>query len=106
MIEITYYRKTHRVTVKGHAGSAEEGKDLVCAGVTALCYTLGLNVQELAKSKHVRRPKVKLWKGMADIACDPVHEMQAVVTAIFDSMAMGLEYIAANNPLYARYEIK
>lgn len=106
MIEITYYRKQHRVTVKGHSGSDEEGKDLVCAAVTALCYTLALNVEQLARAKHIRRPRVKLWKGMADITCSPVHDMGAIVTVVFDSIAMGLEYIAGNNPQYARYEIK
>ena len=31
MIHAVYYKKYHRVTVKGHAHSAEKGRDLVCA---------------------------------------------------------------------------
>ena len=47
MIEIVYYKNHNRLTITGHAQSGEPGKDLVCAGVTTLVYTLASNVQEL-----------------------------------------------------------
>ena len=105
MIEIKYYRKAHRLTVTGHAASAEKGKDLVCAGVTALVYTMALNVQQMTASKNIRRPLVFLGEGRADISCSPVHGMGAIVTVIFDTVAMGLEYIAENNPEYVSYKV-
>ena len=36
MIHATYYRKYNRLTVTGHAGSAEHGHDLVCASASML----------------------------------------------------------------------
>ena len=40
-----------RITVSGHAGFAEAGKDIVCAGVTALTQTLIRALEGLTKDK-------------------------------------------------------
>ena len=47
MIHAVYYKKYHRVTVKGHAHSAEKGRDLVCAAASMLVSTLAANVAQL-----------------------------------------------------------
>ena len=42
MIRINYCREEdrHRLTVDGHAGYAEHGRDIVCAGVSAISFAL------------------------------------------------------------------
>ena len=40
MIDISCDRKNLTLTIAGHAGYAEKGKDIVCAAVTALACTL------------------------------------------------------------------
>jgi uncharacterized protein YsxB (DUF464 family) len=42
MIRINYCRDVdwHRLSVTGHAGYAEAGKDIVCAGVSAITFAL------------------------------------------------------------------
>lgn len=42
MIRINYCRTgdRHRLAVEGHAGQAEHGKDIVCAGVSAVSFAL------------------------------------------------------------------
>lgn len=40
MIQITYNRKVGVIYAQGHAGWATEGKDIVCAGVSATLDTL------------------------------------------------------------------
>ena len=47
MVVIDYNRQFPRVTVKGHAGTAPAGQDLVCAAVSTLTYTLAENVAQL-----------------------------------------------------------
>lgn len=39
------------IKVSGHANYAEEGKDVVCAGVTALTQTLVKSIEDLAEDK-------------------------------------------------------
>lgn len=45
MIEIS--RHPGGITVKGHAGCAEPGKDIVCAAVSTLAQTLAVSLEKL-----------------------------------------------------------
>ena len=45
MIEITH--ANGNITITGHAGYAEHGKDIVCSGVSALVQTLIVAIPEL-----------------------------------------------------------
>lgn len=106
MIKIVYYRDYHRVTAEGHARSAEEGRDLVCASVSSLIYTLGINVERLSDNGMVRCEALKTESGEAEISCTPKHNMRHVVTLIFDTVCAGLECLAAQYPQYVSYEIR
>ena len=46
MIEVRI--RPERIEISGHAGYAEPGKDIVCAGVTALMQTLIQSIKDLA----------------------------------------------------------
>ena len=52
-----------RITVSGHAGFAETGKDIVCAGVTALIQTLIKSASDLTEDKI----EYEISPGRADI---------------------------------------
>lgn len=52
-----------RITVSGHAGYAEAGKDIVCAGVTALIQTLIKSIGDLTEDKI----EYEISPGRADI---------------------------------------
>lgn len=105
MIEITYYKRHNRVTITGHALAGEPGKDLVCAGVTALAYTLATNVQNLEGTGLVKSMQVELEPGEAEICCCPVSSMRSTVKLIFTTICMGLEQMALAHPDYVRYEV-
>ena len=49
MIEI--HREENRLTVKGHTGYAEPGKDIVCAAVSVLAQNLIQSIEELTPDK-------------------------------------------------------
>lgn len=49
MIKITRTRQS--ITIQGHANYAEQGKDIVCAGVSALAQTLIYSLEELTQDK-------------------------------------------------------
>lgn len=105
MIEVTYYREHSRVTVKGHAHSDEPGKDLVCAGVSALAFTLAENVGHMQQSGYVRDVTVKMDPGDCEIACRPKGKYTATVRMILEAVIVGFELLAANTPEYITYEI-
>ena len=88
MIQAVYYRKFNRLTVTGHAGSAEPGHDLVCASASMLAYTLAANVANMADNGQVRQPIIKTNEGDTEISCNPRHNLKASVTLVFDSVCV------------------
>lgn len=106
MIHAIYYRSYHRLTVTGHAKSAEPGRDLVCCAASTLAYTLAANVANMADNGQVRQPIMKTQEGDAEISCTPRHNLKAVVTLVFDSVCIGFELLANNYPEYITYEIR
>ena len=106
MIEAIYYRKYNRVTVTGHAGSAEPGHDLVCASASMLTYTLAANVANMADNGQVREPIMNMDDGNTEISCKPRHNLKATVTLVFDSVCVGFELLAHDYPEYIKYEIR
>ena len=106
MIQVTYYRSYHRLTVTGHAGAAEPGHDLVCASASMLAYTLALNVGNMADNKQVREPILDMREGDTVISCKPLHKFKSTVTLIFDTVCAGFELLAYQHPENISYEIR
>lgn len=106
MIQAIYYRKYNRLTVTGHAGAADPGKDLVCASASMLAYTLAANVANMADNGQVRQPIIKTEEGDTEISCNPRHNLKASVTLIFDSVCVGFELLAHDYPDFVKYEIR
>lgn len=106
MIEVTYYRKYHRVTVTGHAKSAPMGQDLVCAAASALAFTLSENCKALEKGGQARSFKADLTPGKAVVECVPISRFQSVVTVIFDAVCLGFDKLGKVFPDHIKYEIR
>ncbi len=106
MITVIYHRKFHRLSMKGHAGSAEHGHDLVCAAASILAITLANAVLNMAECGQVRDPKVELEAGMGDVSCRTIHKYEAPVTLIFDTICAGFELLASEHPDNIHYELR
>lgn len=76
------------VTLKGHAGSDVYGRDLVCAGVSALALTLGETAAALPGAEVTLRP------GDSSIRCAP----EAKAVAAFDCVCGGFALLARKYP--------
>lgn len=105
MIQVVYYRQYNRLTIEGHALAGTPGHDLVCAGCSALAYTLAANVGNLENNGQVKDVTVKLEPGKAEISCRPMTKYTAMVARIFEAVCVGFEMLAASNPQYISYEI-
>lgn len=103
MVEIVYYRRFHRVTVKGHAGTAPAGEDLVCAAVSALTYTLAENVEQLHRLGKVTEPEIRLENGDAEISCVPVVGYRSIVRVIFGAVCIGFAMLSEKYPEAVSY---
>lgn len=106
MIQAIYYRSYNRLTMTGHANSAEPGHDLVCASASMLAYTLAANVANMADAGQVRQPIIKNTEGNTEISCNPRHNLKNTVALVFDSICAGFELLAHDYPEYITYEIR
>ena len=105
MIEVIYHREHNRLTVKGHAQSNEYGKDLVCAGVSALALTMAANVGNMAAKGYVKEPVTRLEPGDAEISCKARTRYRESVRQVFMSVCVGFEILADQYPDYISYSV-
>lgn len=99
MIEICYDGGCC-LCVRGHAGQAPVGHDIVCAGVSALTVAL-------AESAERRRGKcivldIKIEKGNARVCAVPRAEYASELAAAFDTAMCGFKHIGRAYPEYLR----
>ena len=81
------------ITIEGHAGYAEPGKDIVCAGVTALTQTLIRSMQGLTRDEI----KYEVSPGRADIHYGNLSEEGKL---LIDSFFLGICSIEQDFPQY------
>ena len=106
MIKVEYLRNYHRVSLVGHAGSDEKGKDLICASATMLAYTLASYVKKLEEDKQVWCSLTHLEEGDIIISCSPNEGYGEAITTVFDAICRGFELLARDYPENISYEIK
>lgn len=98
MITIIWRKRYNYVTVEGHAGCGEPGKDPVCAAVSAVAYTLAGNVQQLEEQGALRDCSVEMQSGFAEIRCAAVTHSKDTVQLIFGAVCLGFQMIADQYP--------
>ncbi|MGI6486663.1 MAG: ribosomal-processing cysteine protease Prp [Tepidanaerobacteraceae bacterium] len=102
MIKIKVFRDSYgsvkMFKVCGHAGYADLGQDIVCAGVSALAETAVIALRELAGLNPIIKKKhglllLKLPKAMPD-------RKLKVATTILDTICLGLEDMSRSYPSF------
>ena len=106
MIEVIYYREKNRVSISGHAFSGEAGHDLVCAGVSALAYTLAANVGNMEEMGQAEDVKIKLEKGSGTVRCKASEGCEDMVRRIFEAVCVGFELLCASYPKNISYIVR
>ena len=89
-IDYRYSQSTLQLKVEGHAGYAEEGKDIVCAAVSILLHTL---ISALEQSGALMYHEVD--KGDALVLADG-----GAVGGIFETVLCGYQFLARECPEY------
>lgn len=94
---ITVNMTANTIKIRGHAGYAPQGQDIVCAGVTALTQTLVESIEGLTGNEI----KYDMSPGRVDIEIeDPDEDAQLLM----DSFLVGIEMIVDEFPEYIRVE--
>ena len=93
MIEVRI--RPERIEISGHAGYAEPGKDIVCAGVTALTQTLIQSIDDLTDGEI----EYRISPGKVEVEYRNLSEKSKTLV---DSFFIGVSMIADEFPEYVR----
>lgn len=93
MIVVTVNKR--RISILGHSGYDEPGKDIICSAVSALAQTLAYSLEELANDviRHKER------SGCCIIEYGNLSEKGQLLV---DSFLLGIEVMANSYPDYIR----
>lgn len=100
MIKVTFAESGNKLSLRleGHAGYAEEGKDIVCASASILAYTLASLIES-----HGIKSTTNLEGGDATIECECTdHPMMDVIRDAFNFALWGYTLLEQNYPQYVR----
>lgn len=93
MIEVRI--RPERIEISGHAGYAEPGKDIVCAGVTALTQTLIQSIENLTDDKI----EYRISPGKVEVEYRNLSEKSKTLV---DSFFVGICLIAEEFPEHVK----
>ncbi len=99
MIRITFCPQKYELAITGHALQNEKGKDIVCAAVSTLFYTLGqalLDSEEMLKEKPVFLDE----EGQGYLSCKPKKKYEEKIGLIYRTILQGLGMIEENYKKY------
>ena len=94
------------VECKNHAGYAQSGKDIVCAGISSITQTAVLAIQKLTTVSLIT--KIDETTGYLKLELKDIDNSQNFHDAqiILKSMLCGLEDLYAQYPKYIKLEVK
>jgi uncharacterized protein YsxB (DUF464 family) len=102
MLTVTFYRDSRdrlsRILAEGHAGWADAGQDVVCAGASVV-----LQTAELGLTEHARvAVTAKRDAGRMDLRWDAAIRERADVAAIVETARLAVEQLARQFPEHVR----
>ena len=95
MLTVEYFPRVPALSFTGHAGSGPFGEDLVCAGASALLYTL---IKYLDKLEDEFEPEVFEYNGRINICLDPPVSLMHDARLLFEAFATGFEMLSKDYP--------
>lgn len=98
MIEIYYDPRKLYVTLKGHAGAGVPGQDLICCAASAITYTLAANIRRMQKRGWLKKARIRLAPGDAEIICTPCAKAQEAVRCRVEAVCLGFAMLAQEYP--------
>ena len=100
MTKVQYSLKngTHRLSVKGHSGYAERGRDIVCAGVSTLTQALAATLSANRGSLLSLDIESDESTASITIAAAPITGCESYVSALFSMTLHGMELLSSAYP--------
>lgn len=105
MITIKTNMKKYEVKISGHADFDEKGKDIVCAGISALFYTLYEVLYQNQVMLEPKSLKAIMNEGAGTISCKPKKEYEGNAQLMYMTVLTGFKMMADNYPEYVKFVV-
>lgn len=93
MVTIEFKPKTLELSITGHAGHGKKGKDIVCASVSMLFYTLGEALYDSVEMLE-EAPIFKDEEGEGYLSCIPKKEYEGNIARSYWTILEGFQLLA------------
>lgn len=100
MVEITFNARDYEVKASGHAMADAEGKDIVCAAVSTLMYTLADSLSQCQGMLENGSFESRIKKGDVVVKCTPKEEYLPNIETIFWVILNGCYSLMESYPEY------
>ena len=105
MVHVEFFtnKESGSITLKlsGHAGQAEQGKDIICSAASILAYTVAQTLQFMYEEGGLKKkPHLKLDEGDTIIVAKPKEDTYAEVLHTFFVAQVGYHLLSHNYPQY------
>lgn len=104
----TYMKDTDTIamSIEGHSGQAEKGKDLICSAASILAYTVAKYVEYVEKAEGLLlKPRIEIEDGHMLIVAKPTEKYLAEVLNAFFVAEVGFHLLAENYPQHVDIEM-
>ncbi|MBP3577702.1 MAG: ribosomal-processing cysteine protease Prp [Lachnospiraceae bacterium] len=105
MIEIKFKPQELELSVTGHAGAAEKGKDIVCSAVSILFCTLAQTLADSADALE-EAPVIEMKDGNGFISCKPKESYLGAVQQSYMTILTGFELVAQEYKDYVNFTVE
>jgi uncharacterized protein YsxB (DUF464 family) len=104
MTTITYDRDDLSVKTVGHAGYAEEGRDIVCSSISTLMLALGSYADEMDRRGMLKiPPTIRYERGNSVVKMEPISIYQREARMAFDAICAGFDWLSTEYDQYVKY---
>lgn len=101
MIKIKYNPTRNVLTLKGHAGYAKPGKDIICASASMIFYNLCAMLRQYPDEAFSAPLEMKMAKGkngVTSVKCRPSAAYESLIDHDFLYALTGFETLMGNYP--------
>lgn len=105
MVDIVFKPKELKLTIMGHAGAAEKGKDIVCSAVSILAYQLAYAVEE-SRDMLEEEPVIRIEEGDVAVSCVPKKPFLATMQRTYWTVMCGFELLISMHGNYITFTVE
>lgn len=101
MITVKYKPDKHTLTIKGHAGYAEAGEDIICASASMIFYNLCAMLRQYPDEAFSMPLDMKMAKGkngVTTVKCTPSKAYESLIDHDFLYALTGFQTLSGNYP--------